>query len=241
MYRAYGRKAEAVALAEQVRDGRVMTLGAYHPYTLYTMNNLGHAYLAAGNPEKALALFEQAAAGIERIGFIHVAAGRIVTDLCNCLEEQEQTKRADFWRRKWREAVRKRDGPDSAAYGIELAQQGEDIIRHGRYNDAEPILVECLAILRQKQPESPTTFLARSLLGDVLLAQQKYPRAEPLLVQGYEGLKARKGQISPLYAQFRIGEAGERIVRLYEAWGQPEKAAEWRAKLTKPVHAKPKS
>ena len=147
---------------------------------------------------------------------------------------------ADLWRRKWLEAVKKRDGPDSAAYGMELAKQGEDMLRHGRHTDAEPILRECLAILQKKQPEAPTTFLAQSLLGDVLLAQQKYAEAEPLLVQGYEGLKAREGQISPLYARFRIGEAGERIVRLYEAWGRAEKAAEWRTKLTKPVHPKPK-
>jgi eukaryotic-like serine/threonine-protein kinase len=97
-----------------------------------------------------------------------------------------------------------------------------------------------VTILRKKQPEAATTFLAQSLLGDVLLAQHKYPEAEALLVQGYEGLKAREGQISPLYARFRINEAGERIVRLYEAWGRAEKAAEWRTKLTTRGHPKPK-
>jgi hypothetical protein len=31
--------------------------------------------------------------------------------------------------------------------------------------------------------------------------------------------------------KFRLTEAIERLVQLYEAWGQLEKAAEWRAKL----------
>ncbi len=160
--------------------------------------------------------------------------------MCDCLEEQGQTSRADVWRRKWLAAVRKRDGPDSAAYGIELAKQGEDMLRHGRQKEAEPILVECVAILQKKQPESPTTIPRPIIARRRLLAQQKYAEAEPLLVQGYEGLKAREGQISPLYARYRIGEAGERVVRLYEAWGRAEKAAEWRTKLTKPLHPKPK-
>ena len=86
------------------------------------------------------------------------------------------------------------------------------------------------AILQKKQPESLTTFHAQSLLGDVLLGQKKYADAEPLLVRGYEGLKAREGDL-PLYARYRVAEAGQRIVRLYEAWGRAEKAAEWRTKL----------
>ena len=105
---------------------------------------------------------------------------------------------------------------------------------------AEPILRECLAIFQRKQPEDLTTFHAQSLLGGVLLGQEKYAEAEPLLLRGYEGLKAREGQIPPLYARYRVAEAGRRIVRLYEARGRPEKAAEWRAKLAGRSHAGPK-
>jgi hypothetical protein len=38
----------------------------------------------------------------------------------------------------------------------------------------------------------------------------------------------------------RLTEATERVVQLYKAWGKPDKAAEWRAKLAKPAgEAKP--
>jgi hypothetical protein len=37
-----------------------------------------------------------------------------------------------------------------------------------------------------------------------------------------------------------VTEAGERIVRLYEALGQAEKAAEWRTRLLEPSDARPK-
>jgi tetratricopeptide (TPR) repeat protein len=240
MYRAYGRTTEAVALAEQVRDARVMTLGIYHPDTINTMDNLGAAYQADGKPEKALAMFQQAAAGLEKHDFAHVAADLIVWHLCDFLEEREQFDKADVWRRKWLDAAKKMYGPDSAAYAEVLAKQGEYMLRRKRYANAEPILRESLSILQKKQPEAPRTFLAQSVLGAVLLEQKRLPDAEPLLIQGYEGLKAREKEISPLYAKFRIAEAGQRIVRLYESWGRPEKAEEWRTKLPVSRHAMPK-
>ena len=241
MYRAYGRTTEAIPLAEHVRDVRVMTLGAHHPYTVHTLEILGLAYQSGGEPDKALAVFRQAAAGLEKLDFTHAEGDMIISSLCDSLEKKGRFDEADVWRRKWLAAVRKRDGPDSAAYTEELATQGGDMLRSKRHADAEPILRECLAILQQKQPGAWTTFHARSLLGDALLGQAKYVDAEPLLVQGYEGLKARQGQIPRLYARHNVAEAGKRIVQLYEAWGRAEKAAEWRAKVPVPdhTHSKP--
>jgi hypothetical protein len=63
-----------------------------------------------------------------------------------------------------------------------------------------------------------------------LLGQRKYADAEPWLLQGYEGLKAWAAQ-RPAVPQPRLREAGARIVRLYEAWGQAKKAAEWKVRL----------
>ena len=238
MYRAFGRTAEAVSLAEQVRDIRVMTLGAFHPDTIYTLMNLGSAYQAAGEPKKALAIFQQAAAGLEKLDFAHAAARLIVWNLCVCLEQFERFKEADHWQQKWLAAAKKRDGPGSLAYADELAKVGGDLVARNRHVVAEPFLRESAAILQNKQPESLTNFLAQSLLGEVLLEQKTYANAEPLLIQGYEGLKAREGQMPPLYARHRVTEAGQRIVRLYEVWGKAEKAAEWRTKLLNPNDAK---
>jgi eukaryotic-like serine/threonine-protein kinase len=239
MYRSYGRTAEAIALAEKVRDTRVMTLGQYHPYTIHTLWNLGLAYLAAREPEKALAMFQQAAAGLEKLDFTHAQAGTIVASLCDCLEQKGQFDRADAWRRKWLAAAKKRDGPDSAKYAGELVEQGENLLRRKKYADAEPMLRECVAILQKKKPEDWTAFQAQSLLGEVLLGQKSYAEAEPVLVQSYEGLKARQGQIPRLYARHNVTEAGNRVVRLYEALGRTDKAAEWRTKLPPTAHGNP--
>ena len=99
-----------------------------------------------------------------------------------------------------------------------------------KWADAEPVLRECLAIREKFQPDEWSTFNARSMLGGSLLGQKKYAQAEPLLLSGYEGMKAREAKI-PAQGKPRLAEAGERVVKLYEAWGQTEKAAEWRKKL----------
>jgi eukaryotic-like serine/threonine-protein kinase len=239
MYRAFGRTADAIPLVERVRDVRVMTLGSYHPYTIHTLENLALAYQSDGQADRALTTFLQAAAGLEKLEFVHAEAGLIVGSLCDSLEDRERFDEADVWRRKWLSAAKQRDGQDSAAYAEKLAEQGENMLRNQRHKSAEPILRECVAIIENKDPEAWTIFHAQSLLGDSLLGQEKYALAEPLLLQAYEGLKVRAEQIPRLHSRHRVAEAGGRIVRLYEAWGRPEKAAEWRSKLTEPSMSKP--
>ena len=240
-YRVFGRAAEAVTLALQVSDTRMSTLGPNHPDTIYTLDNLGQAYQDAGQPEKALASFQQAAAGLEKLDFSYTEAGRIVGNLCDCLERRQQFDRADFWRNKWLAAVKKQNGPDSATSAGDLVEQAEDMLRRGRYKSARSSLRECMSFLQRKWPDDWVTFRAQSLLGVALLAQDKYAQAEPLLLEGYEGLAARKAQIPPILASHRVAEAGERVVRLYEAWGKTEQAARWRTKVLTPVEHKPKS
>ena len=72
-----------------------------------------------------------------------------------------------------------------------------------------------------------------AMLGGSLLGQKKFAEAEPLIVSGYEGMKAREAKIPPPVCR-DLTDAAERVVKLYEAWGKKDKAAEWRAKLAKP-------
>jgi hypothetical protein len=79
-------------------------------------------------------------------------------------------------------------------------------------------------------PDDWSRFHAMSLLGGALLGQGQYAEAELLLVQGYEGMRVRQARI-PASNKPRLPEAVEWMVRLYEAWGKPDKAAEWKSKL----------
>jgi hypothetical protein len=48
------------------------------------------------------------------------------------------------------------------------------------------------------------------------------------LIEGYEGLRKLSPAIS---VDANLPEAGQRLVELDTAWGQPEKAAAWRARV----------
>ena len=108
------------------------------------------------------------------------------------------------------------------------------LLRERRYAEAEPLLSECLKFREQNQPVDWETFQTKSSLGGSLLGQMKYAEAEPLLVAGYEGIKQCKAKLPPVDApRFKasLNLAIERLVRLYEAMGEPGKATIWRTRL----------
>src|SRR5205814_9673467 len=118
------------------------------------------------------------------------------------------------------EGRRRRRGGEHAATAEALLLHGRTLVRLGRAAEAEPRLRESLAISRKRSDDAAVR-AAQGDLGECLVGLGKYAEAEPLLVQAYEGLGAGADQ-------GRRAEAGGRVVRLYEAGGKAERAAEWR-------------
>jgi hypothetical protein len=99
----------------------------------------------------------------------------------------------------------------------------------GKFAESESLVRETLEIDERRRPEDWRRFRDKSLLGTTLAAQKKYAEAEPLLLEGYPGMLARKDKIeAPDF--YYIDRAHEWLIQLYEAWGKPEKVAEWRLK-----------
>jgi hypothetical protein len=235
-YAAAGKMEQALELREELLRRRKATLGDGHRDTLQTMSDLAAGYRTVGKLDQALPLFQQAAAGVEKLEFAHNNAGRIVLGLCGCLEQRKEYEQAEVWRRKWLAAVKANDGPAAPAYSGGLAGLGSNLLKQKKYADAESILREGLTILQAKAPEIWETFHAQSLLGTALLGKKNYAEAEPLLLQGCQGMKRPSVKVLGLY---QVGpstrdcliEALERLVQLYEDWGKPQEAAMWRKEL----------
>ena len=66
-----------------------------------------------------------------------------------------------------------------------------------------------------------------SLLGASLAGEKKYSEAEPLLLEGYQGMLAlkRKMEVADWY---HLDRSRQWILELYEQWGKPEKAVDWK-------------
>jgi tetratricopeptide (TPR) repeat protein len=110
-------------------------------------------------------------------------------------------------------------------------------LEQGKYAEAEALLREGLRIREgvKDLPENSSMpwrlGVVQSLLGGTLLGQKKYAESEPLLLAGYEKIKASE-QAIPLWDRMTwLPEALERLVQLYDATGQKDKADAWRRKL----------
>lgn len=191
--------------------------------------------LAASRPAEAEPLFRRALEGYRKVqGPNGNVTLDLTLDLANPLDESGRSPEAEPLFRAGLEAARKRFGADDPRTAGIMAARGLCLVRQGRWAEAEAILRPCLAIRAKVQPEEWSTFHVRSLLGGALLGQKKYAEAEPLIVAGYEGMKAREAKIPPPGKPY-FNEAAERVVRLYEEWGKEEKTAEWRTRLAKPT------
>lgn len=95
----------------------------------------------------------------------------------------------------------------------------------GRAREAEPLLRESLELRQRALPPGHWLIAASEIaLGACLVADRRFGEAEALLLRGYEGLRASRGD-----AHERTIEARSRIIALYEAWGRPDRAAAFRA------------
>jgi tetratricopeptide (TPR) repeat protein len=214
-----------------VKAAQVAKLGANHPNTLTTLNNLARAYQDAGQLPKALPLFEQAASGIEKRKFQHQHAGGIIPNTVRAYEAAQQYDQAEAWQRRWLAVVKDKAGPLSPATARELAVLGGLLLNQEKWTDAEAPLKDCLALRQKTQPQAWTTFNTMSMLGGALLGQKKYAAAEPLLLKGYQGMKQREKTIPPPFRKVRLTEAVERLMQLYEALEKKAAAAKWRKEL----------
>ncbi len=70
-------------------------------------------------------------------------------------------------------------------------------------------------------PDDWVFFNTKSMLDGALAWQKKFQETEPLLVQGYSGMKDREANIQHA-AQTRLAEAISRLVDLYTALDKPE-------------------
>src|SRR5262249_34693339 len=105
-----------------------------------------------------------------------------------------------------------------------------NLLLQEQYAEAEPLVREAVAIFEKHRRDWHRRFYWVSLLGAVLFGQGKHAEAEPLLLQGYTGMK-RFEAVLPASERSKLAETGERLVRFYEVTGQPEKTRAWREKV----------
>ncbi len=117
-------------------------------------------------------------------------------------------------------------GKESWEEAFFLALSAWIMLEEGKYQEAEAVTRQSLAIRLKLRPDDWSTHHARHMLGAALAFQNRFQEAEPLLIEGYRGMKARAASMPEFHIP-RIGEGVQRIMRIYERLDRPAEVAKW--------------
>ncbi len=214
---------KSVPLFEDVLKRQAAKLGRQHPHTQLTVANLAVNYKDAGRLDEAIPLLEEAHHASARFPTLRWVGAQLLDAYARSGRSAEAAKLVQ----ELLADARKTSPKDSPQLAGALTWLGLTLLQVKAYLEAEPLLRECLAIREKTHPDAWYTSNAQSILGGALLGQKKYAEAEPLLIAGYEGMKRCEATVPP-QAKYRLIDALDRLVELYEATGKPVESARWR-------------
>ncbi len=126
-------------------------------------------------------------------------------------------------------------GPDHERTAEAMTQLGQILVGQSRYAEAEPTLRRSLAIRESCLPEGNwERAKTATLLGAALAGLDRFDEAEPFLEKNVPIVCWNRGT-----RHRRCGEAIERVIFLYDRWGKPDQAEEWRARWSEGAAAPP--
>ena len=230
VYWSQGKYAQAETLYRQAMTTQRRVLGPEHPDTLLSMGNLADTVSKQGKYAEAETLFAQVIEISRRVtGRDHPRTLGFLSDSGTMYQRQGKFALAEA---NIKEALAGRrrtlgsDHPETMEGAADLALA---LLSQRKFVESERLAREALEFNRKKSPDELPRFRAESLLGASLSGQKKYGDAEALLIESYRGMVERKGKPGWMGASTTryLDETRGWIVQLYQAWGKPDKAAEW--------------
>jgi tetratricopeptide (TPR) repeat protein len=206
-------------------------LGKEHPDTLRTSVDLAASYRESGQSSQAEVTFIGALSAQRKLlGDGHPDTLAAMAGLAELYVREGKHEPAQTL---LLEAVRGRRrvlGPQHPDTVEAVSQLGWLYVQQHEYAEAAALLND-VTIRDGSSTDTFFRFQGESALGAALAAERKYADAEKLLIEGYEGMFERLDTV-PAPSRTVLERAGRQIVHLYEDWGKPERAIEWREKLS---------
>jgi eukaryotic-like serine/threonine-protein kinase len=208
-------------------------------FYLYAMHGLAKAYRSFGKLDLAVKFNEEALKGLKAksgqspaniysMGWEHLAY-RVRREFLEIYVQVGEKSKGLALLPDLLAYIRKYALNDSQQLALFYAQVGRSALQLKAFAEAEPLLRDCLTIREKYGPDVWSTFNVQSMLGGALLGQKKYADAEPLLLKGYEGMKARETTIPTTGESERLtAQAIDRLVELYTVTNKPDEVKKWR-------------
>ncbi len=234
-FSAQGKYAEAEPILKDVLEAARRVLGDKHPTTLRAMHDLAISYNGRGAREEAIPLLEQSLSGLrEAVGEDHPDTLRSMNTLAGLYLLQGRLPEAEPLYAASLENRRRVLGEDHLETAVSRATLAALYNKLGRYDAAEPLLVAALSTARAQL--SPGHYYVGAFLryyGDCLTGLRKFAEAERALEESYEILEGALGG-----AHEQTQGTVKLLVKLHEAGGHPDRADEWKRKLSTDGRAK---
>lgn len=200
-------------------------LGEQHPDTAVSLAMLAYALKSRGENAKAEQLLRQELALLRKQSSEGYAQLITLNNLANVLREKGNYAEAGALHRQALALRRKLLGEEHPSVGANLHDLAVLSYLEGEYSEAEIMQQQAIDIFQKSlDPNHWRIQRCRSHLGACLIKLKRYREAEEQLLAAYAGLKATRGEQSEFTRQ-----TVSRLIELYEAWGQPAKAADYRA------------
>jgi len=231
-YSVDGQWDKAVVIYEELVDQRRASHAGADDATLQYMHALAMTYANMGRLEESLALHH------EVLPLFQTTVGQNAPDTLHVMltcarahQKAGQFDQADGLLRNGLKLFRTHPSLNGQ-FGVgDFAQYlALNLLYQQQYVEAESVAREALLNFQATLPDDWRRFHAMSLIGGALAGQKRYTEAEPLLVEGCNGLERLEPTIFAPQKP-RLAESIERIVQFYQATEQPDKARPWREKL----------
>ena len=222
-----GELGEAEAYYREAMEGFRRVLGDDHPNTLIALNNMGFLLKGLGRLDEAEPYYRQGMEGFRRIlGDGHPRTLTSIGNMASLLQAQGRLDEAEVYHREAMEGRRRVFGEDHGRTVISIINVADVLNALGRYAESETLARESIATGTRVLGENHWRVAeARSLLGAALCGLDRYAESEQLLLESYAALDE---SLPARLRERRLVPAAQRLVTLYEAWGEPEKAQRWR-------------
>jgi eukaryotic-like serine/threonine-protein kinase len=234
IYSEEGKRDQAEVLYRRTLSIQRRVLGEEHPETLLTMVGLGNVYRLEGDYARAESLYTKALEIQSRtLGEEYRDTRSTMSNLAELYRLQGKYGASEALYLKVLEMRRRLVGQDQPDTLATMNRLTELYLDQHRYTQAEALSRVAYASYEKTRVSVWERFNSQSLLGESLVGQRKYADAEPLLLAGYEGMRQSQATIPAAYRSL-LNNARKSIVQLYEAWGKPDKAGEWRSQERRP-------
>ena len=216
----YHREALAISKAFYGPDNQEVGAGLIH---------LGRALLGQDELTEAGAVLTEALAIYERAyGVSHPRIASAVGELGHLAVKQGRFRDAEAFYTRQRDIYRELLDPTHYLHAVASSNFAVLNLERGDLAAAEMLFREALAQYRRALPaDHPTTATIQVRLGGVLVQEKRFAEAQGLILAGHAVLVKATPDLKWLAA------ARKDLVAIYEALGQPDRAARFRAELSR--------